>query len=58
VQLDPATVEYQLSLAQAQFMLDRPQDSIATLEGILKRQPGESRAEFWLGEVRRQSQGR
>jgi len=58
VQLDPAKVEYQLSLAQVQFMLGRPQDSIATLEGILKQQPGESRAEFWLGEVRRQSLGR
>ena len=53
--LDPDKVELQLSLAQAQFMLGRPQDSIATLEAILQRQPGESRAEFWLGEVRRQA---
>jgi len=58
VRLDPDKVEHQLSLAQAQFMLGRPQDSIATLEGILKRQPGESRAEFWLGEVRREAEKR
>ena len=55
IALDAGKVEYLLSLAQAQFMLGRPQDSIATLEAILQRQPGESRAEFWLGEVRRQA---
>jgi tetratricopeptide (TPR) repeat protein len=58
VQLDPARVEYQLSLAQAQFITGSPEDSIATLEGILERQPGESRAEFWLAEVRRRAQER
>jgi len=58
VQLDPAKVEYQLSLAQAQFMAGRPKESIATLEGILKEHPGESRAEFWLGEMRRRVQER
>ncbi len=52
-QLDPVKVEYQLSLAQAQFMTGSPEDSIATLEGILERQPDEPRAELWLGEVRR-----
>jgi tetratricopeptide (TPR) repeat protein len=55
IALDAGKVEYLLSLAQAQFMLGRPQDSIATLEGILKRQPGESRAEYWLAEIRRQT---
>jgi len=55
IALDAGKVEYLLSLAQAQFMLGRPQDSIATLEGILKRQPGESRAEYWLAEIRRQA---
>jgi len=55
--IDAGKIEYQLSLAQAQFMLGRPADSIATLEGILKRHPGESRAEYWLGEMRRRSPG-
>ena len=55
IALDAGKVEYLLSLAQAQFMLGRPQDSIATLEGILQRQPGESRAEYWLAEIRRQA---
>jgi tetratricopeptide (TPR) repeat protein len=57
VALDGSTIEYRLSLAQAQFMLGRPSDSIATLEGILKEHPGESRAEYWIGEVRRRTQG-
>jgi tetratricopeptide (TPR) repeat protein len=58
VELDPTRVEHQLALAQAQFMTGSPEDSIATLEGILKRQPGESRAEYWLAEVRRRTQER
>jgi hypothetical protein len=53
--IDAGKVEYQLSLAQAQFVLGRPADSIATLEAILKQYPGESRAEYWLGEMRRRS---
>jgi hypothetical protein len=39
-------------------MTGNPEDSIATLEAILKQQPGESRAEFWLAEVRRRTQER
>ena len=58
VGLDPAKIEYQLSLAQAQFMLGRAADSTATLERILQQHPGESRAEYWLAEVRRRTQGR
>jgi predicted Zn-dependent protease len=54
--LEPAKIEYQMSVAQAQFMLGRPQDSIATLEAVLKQHPGEQRAEYWLGEVRRRMQ--
>ncbi len=57
VALDHGKIEYQLSLAQAQFMLGRPADSIATLEEILKNYPGDSRAEYWLAEVRRRAQG-
>jgi predicted Zn-dependent protease len=56
--IDAGKIEYQLSLAQAQFMLGRPADSIATLEGILKQHPGESRAEYWLAEMHRRSAGR
>jgi predicted Zn-dependent protease len=57
VRLDPAKIEYQLSLAQAQFMLGRPGDSIETLERVLQQRPGDSRAEYWLAEVRRRTQG-
>jgi len=57
VALDAGKIEYQLSLAQAQFMLGRKADSIATLESILKAHPGESRAKYWLDEVRQRSAG-
>jgi tetratricopeptide (TPR) repeat protein len=53
VAIDATKVEYQLSLAQAQFMLGRPEDSIATLEAILARHPDDSRAKYWLDEMRR-----
>jgi tetratricopeptide (TPR) repeat protein len=56
VALDRSKIEYRLSLAQAQFMLGRTSDSIATLEEILKQQPGETRAEYWLDKVRQRSQ--
>ena len=52
IRLDGARIEYRMSLAQAQFMQGRVQDSIATLEAILVEHPGEPRAEFWLGEMR------
>jgi predicted Zn-dependent protease len=58
VAIDEAKVEYRLSLAQAQFMLGRPDDSIATLEAILTRHPGDSRAQYWLEEMRRAAQAR
>ena len=56
VVIDPARVEYRMSVAQAQFMLGRTDDSIATLEAVLQQHPGDSRAEYWLAEVRRRSQ--
>jgi tetratricopeptide (TPR) repeat protein len=52
VALDGDKVEYRLSLAQAQFMLGRVDDSIATLEAILARDPSDTRARHWLQEVR------
>jgi len=58
VAIDASRVEYQLSLAQAQFMLGRPGDSIATLEAILARHPEDSRAKYWLDEMRRAAQSR
>ncbi|RPI15054.1 MAG: hypothetical protein EHM60_05265 [Lysobacterales bacterium] len=51
--LDGAKVEYRLSLAQAQFMGGRVQESIATLEAILAQHPGDARAEHWLAEMRK-----
>jgi tetratricopeptide (TPR) repeat protein len=54
--LDPAKIEYGMSVAQAQFMLGKIDASIATLEAVLKQHPGDSRAEYWLAEVRRRSQ--
>ena len=58
VAIDEAKADYRLSLAQAQFMLGRPDDSIATLEAILERHPGDSRAQYWLEEMRRAAQAR
>jgi lysophospholipase L1-like esterase len=53
ITLDPATIEYRLSLAQAQFMLGRVEDSITTLEAILAQHPEDARAQYWLAEIRR-----
>jgi tetratricopeptide (TPR) repeat protein len=58
VAIDVSKVEYQLSLAQAQFMLGRAQDSIATLEAILARHPDDERAQYWLAETRRAMESR
>jgi predicted Zn-dependent protease len=58
VALDAAKVEYRLSLAQAQFMLGRADDSIATLEAIVAQHPEDSRAKYWLDEMRRAAQSR
>jgi hypothetical protein len=52
IRLDGTRVEYQMSLAQAQFMQGRVQDSIATLEAVLAKHPGDERARYWLGQVR------
>jgi tetratricopeptide (TPR) repeat protein len=58
VAIDEAKVEYRLSLAQAQFMLGRREDSIATLEAIIAKHPEDSRAKYWLDEMRRAAQSR
>jgi len=58
VAIDAAKVEYRLSLAQAQFMLGRPDESIVTLEAIIARHPEDSRAKYWLDEMRRAAQSR
>jgi predicted Zn-dependent protease len=55
IALDGAPIEYRLSLAQAQFMLGRAGDSAATLEAIIAQHPGDSRARYWLDEVRRRA---
>jgi tetratricopeptide (TPR) repeat protein len=52
VALDGGMVEYRLSLAQAQFMLGSVQDSIGTLEAILAQHPDDSRAQYWLQQLR------
>lgn len=54
VAIDAASVEVRLSLAQAQFMLGNLAASIATLEAILAEHPEDSRARYWLTEVRSQ----
>ncbi len=54
VDLDAASVEIRLSLAQAQFMLGDVAGSIATLEAILAAHPEDSRAQYWLDEMRSQ----
>jgi hypothetical protein len=55
--LGGAKAEVRLSLAQSQFMQGRVADSIATLEAILADHPDDERAQFWLGEIRRQAAG-
>ena len=52
VALDGNAIEYQLSVAQAQFMLGRPADSVATLEAVLAKHPDDARAKYWLAEMR------
>jgi hypothetical protein len=39
-------------------MLGRPEDSVATLESILEQHPEDSRAKYWLDEMRRAAQSR
>jgi len=58
VAIDATRAEFQLSLAQAQFMLGRVDGSIATLEAIIARHPEDSRAKYWLDEMRRAAQPR
>ena len=53
--LDAARIEPQLSLAQSLFMQGRVAESIATLEAVLARHPEDERAQYWLGEMRREA---
>jgi len=55
IALDGARVEFGLSLAQSLFMQGRVQDSVTTMEGLLARHPEDSRVQYWLDEMRRQS---
>jgi lysophospholipase L1-like esterase len=52
IRLDGTRVEYRMSLAQAQFMQGRVQDSIATLEAILAEHPDDERARYWLDQMK------
>jgi predicted Zn-dependent protease len=49
--LDDGVIEYQLSLAQAQFMLGRKSESVTTLEAILAKHPDDTRAKYWLAQM-------
>jgi lysophospholipase L1-like esterase len=49
--LDDQVIEYQLSLAQAQFMLGRKSESMATLQEILAKHPDDTRAKYWLAQM-------
>ena len=50
--LDPEPIEYSLSLAEALFRNGDQEGSIALLEAVLQRNPGEQRAEYWLQNLR------
>jgi tetratricopeptide (TPR) repeat protein len=50
--LNPAPIEYRLSLAEAQAKSGHPEASIATLEAVVKAHPDDERAKYWLGEMR------
>jgi len=49
--LDDGVIEYQMSLAQAQFMLGRKSESVTTLEAILAKHPDDARAKYWLAQM-------
>jgi tetratricopeptide (TPR) repeat protein len=50
--INPAMIEYTLSLAEALFRGGKRDESIALLEQVLAQHPGEKRAEFWLANLR------
>jgi tetratricopeptide (TPR) repeat protein len=52
LRLNPASIEYRLSLAESQAKSGHPEASIATLEAVVKAHPGDERAKYWLGEMR------
>jgi predicted Zn-dependent protease len=51
-ELDGSKADYDLSLAQSQFMQGRVSDSIATLEAALAKHPDDERITYWLEEMR------
>jgi cytochrome c-type biogenesis protein CcmH/NrfG len=50
--LNPEPIEYSLSLAEALFRSGDRDESIALLEAVLQKHPGEQRAEYWLQNLR------
>ena len=48
IAVNPAPIEYYMSLAQAQFASGDKAASKATLESVLARHPDELRAKYWL----------
>jgi tetratricopeptide (TPR) repeat protein len=50
--LNPEPIEYSLSLAEALFRNGDRDESIAVLEAVLQKHPGEQRAEYWLQNLR------
>jgi Tfp pilus assembly protein PilF len=52
IRIAPDEVDYALSLAEAQYKAGDPSASIATLEDLIRRAPGDPRARQWLEQVR------
>jgi tetratricopeptide (TPR) repeat protein len=53
VAIDGSKADYDLSLAQSQFMQGRTADAVATLEASLRKHPDDARIKYWLEEMRR-----
>jgi tetratricopeptide (TPR) repeat protein len=50
--MNPEPIEYSLSLAEALFRSGDRDGSIALLEAVLQKHPGEQRAQYWLQNLR------
>ena len=53
VAIDGGKADYDLSLAQSQFMQGRTADAVATLEAALLKHADDQRIKYWLEEMRR-----
>ena len=53
VAIDGGKADYDLSLAQSQFMQGRTADAVATLEAALLKHADDQRIKYWLAEMRR-----